>query len=200
MEAGINFDYRHRTRLSVIALTMWIALVSIGCKKEAETSRAIESSRSGDKIVAKAPSSNAKNDETRDRLIIEKMRSDEWRTAEELTRKWLIATPDHVMANERMVSIYLHNGRWQEAIEIMERIAILDPSRNEKLHMAIASIEYENGQPLAAIERLKTLSQGTLISDDRYRQLSLYLGLQGFRFDSNELIRDMMRRGGASEP
>ncbi|TWU55898.1 FG-GAP-like repeat-containing protein [Rubripirellula reticaptiva] len=113
-------------------------------------------------------------------------------------RNLLIEDPDSVAANALMLRVMIHRKDAGAAVNILDRLKLLDPSRRDDYDAHAASIQYQDGEALAATARLEALLKVSPEFDEARRLLVKILDQQGLSHDANQHVRSMMGHTGLS--
>ncbi|MGB7326215.1 MAG: FG-GAP-like repeat-containing protein, partial [Rubripirellula sp.] len=109
-------------------------------------------------------------------------------------RNLLIEDPDSVAANTLMLRVMILRKDAEAAVTLLDRLKLLDPSRRDDYDAHAASIQYQDGDALAATARLEALLVISPDFDEARRLLVKILDRRGLSHDANQNARAMMGR------
>lgn len=186
--------------LAMIAcVAMLLPLAGCGGREEAvtpeSTPQADVSTRADDQTQRSADPPSREASLSRIRKLISTGQREE---ADQAIQKHLLRFPDDPGAMVLAAGLLKQAGETDDAVEMLKQAARLSPDQTAMIERSIATILLEAGRTVDAIERLEGYLE-THPDDDRSRhELVSILNQRGFRFDANEHVRQLCRRGQAT--
>ncbi len=119
--------------------------------------------------------------------------------AERELEDYLLREPGDSQALVLASEIAMSRGRYDQAFKLLDDAARSAPQDAANLRMRAALLFANRGQWKEAIGRLTALVKDHPELDEARTQLVELLNQRGFRFDANEHIRELIRRGGVTK-
>ncbi|MEM6474215.1 MAG: tetratricopeptide repeat protein, partial [Planctomycetota bacterium] len=118
----------------------------------------------------------------------------ELQKAQKQCQALLLEDPENFEAARLLTSIYVREGRVDDAVETLKALSEKHPDQANKLNATVAELLFESGRSDAAISELRSLIERDPESLTYRRQLASMLNERGFRFDANEQLRFLAAR------
>ena len=186
-------------------VTVLMIVTIAGCGGRGDSSPLPESTSVGrDEVIAGATSNTASTNVPGGdssnllepiRQLISTGKMDE---AHEAIQRHLISNPDDPNALVLAAQTSFAMGNVDRAVELLDEAVPYWPDNEKNLKARAAELLAESSRSSEAITRLEELVNQYPQFDGARRRLAGLLNARGFRFDANEHIRQLCRRGGAT--
>ena len=178
---------RYSKRFVVIGLL--VLTIGCGAKDVAQQSNPDTSATKPRSVAKPVLSKGARLNAIRRKLV-----ADQLGDAESEIQALLIEDPDNIEINKLLIQQRQNQNRYEEAIAILDRIALLDRNQRDELQRQAAEIAFKSGDIEASLNRFAELLKRSPEFDEARHRYAEILDQRGFSYDANQQVRRLYFR------